>query len=232
MRKLWAAMGLAAAVLVGGAGHAFAADVRDAKMVKNLPPPTGATLRLDDEAYKIGSQDTIEIDVFQIPDLSKTTQVDAAGNVRLPLLGEVKAAGRTPGELAGFVQSQLKNSYVKDPRVTVTVKESSSRRVTVDGAVVQPGIYPLNGPTTLLQAVALARGPDPREANLKKVAIFRNIGGERQAAVYDLSSIRSGKAPDPQVYPDDVVVVETSRGRSFLRDISGAVPFLSIFRPY
>jgi len=227
----------AALAVVFGSGLTAHAQTNRSKTVPQavrvLPPPDSAGQpTVGSTAYKIGAQDTVEIDVFQIPDLSKTTQVDAAGNVRLPLLGDVQAAGRTPSELAAFVQTELARTYVKDPKVSVTVKESSSRRVTVDGAVVQPGIYALSGPTTLLQAVALARGPDPREANLKKVAIFRQISGQRQAAVFDLSAIRSGAVADPQVYPDDVVVVEASRGRSFLRDLSGALPILSIFRPF
>ena len=94
--------------------------------------------------------------------------------------------------------------------------------------VVSPGIYPLTGPTTLLQAVALAKGPDPREANLRKVAIFRNEEGGRRATLHDLSAIRAGKQVDPLVQPDDVIVVETSRGRSLLRDITGALPLFSI----
>jgi polysaccharide export outer membrane protein len=120
---------------------------------------------------------------------------------------------------------------VKDPLVTVTVRESSSQKVTIDGAVVQPGIYPIAGNTTLMQAVALARGPDTI-ANTREVAIFRNTGAQRTAAVFDLSAIRSGKAVDPPVYANDVIVVETSGGRRFLRDLGNVVPFISLFRPY
>jgi len=227
MRKLWAMVVMATAVLGGGALSPAYSQNYGGVVSASIGGATAST-----ETYKIGPQDTIEVDVFQIPDLSKTAQVDVAGNIRLALVGEVRAAGRTPAELSRLIETELKNTYVKDPRVTVTVKESSSRRVTIDGAVIQPGIYPLSGPTTLLQAVALARGPDPREANLRKVAIFRNVAGQRQATFFDLSAIRSGKSPDPQVYPDDVVVVETSRGKSLLRDLAGALPFFSLLSPF
>lgn len=222
MRKLAAVTAFAVALLAGGVGPATAADASLAMQ------SVTTTQTFNPDTYKIGPQDQIEVDVFQVPDLSKTVEVNMDGNVLLPLIGEVKAAGYTPSEFSKALEAQLRATYVKDPRVTVSVKESSSRRVTVDGAVIQPGIYPLTGPTTLMQAVALARGPDPREANLRKVAIFRMDGAERRATLYDLSAIRSGKQPDPQVLPDDVIVVENSKGRSLLRDMSGVLPFLSI----
>ena len=172
------------------------------------------------------------MDVFQVEDLSKTVQVETNGTILLPLIGQVMATGRTPKQLSDDIAEQLGKSYVKDPLVTVTVKESSSQKVTIDGAVVQPGIYPIAGNTTLMQAVALAKGPDPNLANTKEVAIFRNNGAQRTAAVFDLSAIRAGKAVDPPVYANDVIVVETSGGRRFLHDLGNVVPFVSLFRPF
>jgi polysaccharide export outer membrane protein len=105
--------------------------------------------------------------------------------------------------------------------------------VTVDGAVLQPGVYPLTGPTTLLQAVSLARGPDPKLANVKKVAIFRQIGGKRQSAFYDLTQIRQGKAEDPVVYGSDIVVVDTSGAKSFFSNFQGGFGLLGmLLRPF
>ncbi|HYG25738.1 MAG TPA: polysaccharide biosynthesis/export family protein [Caulobacteraceae bacterium] len=223
MRKLSAVAAFVAALLAGGTGPASAADASLA-----MQSVSTTTTSINKDTYKIGPQDLIEVAVFQIEDLSKTVEVNMDGNVLLPLVGEIRAAGYTPSEFSDALEEHLRATYVKDPRVTVSVKESSSRRVTVDGAVVSPGIYPLTGPTTLLQAVALAKGPDPREANLRKVAIFRNEEGGRRATLHDLSAIRAGKQADPLVQPDDVIVVETSRGRSLLRDITGALPLFSI----
>jgi succinoglycan biosynthesis protein ExoO len=186
----------------------------------------------DASDYRIGPQDMLEITVFQVKDLTGPAQVDLRGDVLLPLIGSVRAAGRTPDELSREIAAELGKTFMNDPRVTVSIKDASSQRVTIDGAVVQPGIYPLSGPTTLLQAVALARGPDPRVANLRKVAVFRSVSGQRAATVYDLAKIRSGAAPDPQIFGNDVVVVDTSGARSLLRDLGGPIPFLSIFRPY
>jgi polysaccharide export outer membrane protein len=203
------------------------------------PVPTGPTFTnvapansLPPSEYKIGPQDVLIIDVFQVPDLSRTVQVDAKGSVLLPLIGQVSVGGQTPQQVADLVTNELGKNYMKDPQVTVTVKESASQKVTVDGAVVQPGIYPIQSSTTLSQAIALARGPDTTLADISHVAVFRNSGPTRTAAVFNLSDIREGKTADPQVVANDVIVVETSGTRRFLRDLANISGFLNIFRPY
>jgi polysaccharide export outer membrane protein len=197
------------------------------KEVPSAPGPS-ATRESD---YVIGPQDKLDINVFQVQDLSRTVTVESSGAILLPLIGQVRATGRTVKALSDDIAEKLGEKYVKDPLVTVTVTESASQKVTVDGAVTQPGIYPISGNTTLTQAVALARGTI-EDANLRQVAIFRNEGDKRLAAVFDLSQIRSGKMPDPQVYANDVIVVETANGRRILRSLGTLVPFLYLFRPY
>jgi polysaccharide export outer membrane protein len=199
-----------------------------------LPPPdSAAVLRPESGDYRIGAQDELEINVFGIEDLKRTVVVDSGGKIILPLVGQVQAGGRTPAELSQDLVKALKAKYMKDPQVIVTLKEAQSQKVTVDGAVQQPGVYPLAGPTTLLQAVSLARGPDPKLANVKKVAIFRTINGERRSAFYDLTQIRSGKAEDPQVYGSDIVVVDTSGTKSFFQNFSGSFGLLGmLIRPW
>jgi polysaccharide export outer membrane protein len=174
--------------------------------------------------YVIGPDDVIGVNVFQVPDLSSTAQVDSEGNILLPLLGSVPAAGRTVGQLSQQIAAAYGSKYVRDPKVTVSVKNSDSQKVTVDGAVVQPGIYPISSGTTLMQAIALAKGPDTKLAS-SKVAIFRTVGQNRTQAVFDLSDIRDGKVQDPQLQAQDIVVVDTSGVRKFLQDISPIAPF-------
>jgi polysaccharide export outer membrane protein len=82
------------------------------------------------------------------------------------------------------------------------------------------------GPTTLLQAISLGGGPDQKLANQKKVAVFRQVEGKRHGAVFSLDQIRSGKAEDPQIYPNDIVVVETSAGQKFIQNFQGVFPLL------
>jgi polysaccharide export outer membrane protein len=200
----------------------------------NMPPPDAVNqLRPGSSEYRIGPQDMLDINVSQLPDMTKTFQVDASGHVLLPLLGEVQAIGRTPAELSDDIATGLKKKYMKDPQVVVAIKDAQSQRVTVDGAVNSPGIYPLTGPTTLLQAVSLAKGPDPHFANVKKVAVFRTVGGQRRSAFYDLTQIRSGRVEDPQVYGNDIVVVDTSQGKSFFQNFSGGFGLLGmLIRPW
>ncbi|HWE71833.1 MAG TPA: polysaccharide biosynthesis/export family protein [Stellaceae bacterium] len=174
--------------------------------------------------YIIGPDDVISVDVFQIPDLSRTVQVDSEGNILLPLLGSVPAGGRSVSQLSKQVAAAYGDKYVRDPKVTVSVKESESQKVTVNGAVIQPGIYPISSGTTLMQAIALAKGPDTKLAS-DRVAIFRTVGQNRTQATFDISDIQSGKVPDPQLQAHDIVVVDTSGTRKFLQDISPIAPF-------
>src|SRR5690606_969344 len=103
-----------------------------------------------------------------------------------------------------------------------------SQKITVDGAVTKPGVYEMRGSISLLQAVAMAEGPT-RIADLTKVAVFRTIDGRRSVALFDLAAIRQGRADDPQVRGDDVIVVDTSRLSSTLREVLAAVPALAVF---
>lgn len=182
-------------------------------------------------AYKVGPMDVLDITVFQVPDLTRAVQVDAAGQITLPLVGAVNAAGKSVADLQAEITARLKEKYLQSPEVTIYVKEFGSQKVTVEGSVVQPGVYAITGRTTLLQALAMARGPD-RVANENRVVVFRTINNQRMGAAFDIKAIRSGQADDPEVYGNDVVVVERSGMKSAFRDATGAVPILGIFRPF
>jgi polysaccharide export outer membrane protein len=198
----------------------------------SLPPTTQVpqfssqtpSTRMVRPDYVIGPDDVISIDVFQIPDLSRTVQVDSEGNVLLPLLGAMPAAGRNVRQLSQQIAAAYGAKYVRDPKVSVSVKESESQKVTVNGAVVQPGIYPISSGTTLMQAIAMAKGPDTKLAS-DRVAIFRTVGQNRTEATFDLGDIQAGKVQDPQLQAHDIVVVDTSGTRKFLQDISPIAPF-------
>lgn len=182
--------------------------------------------------YRIGIGDKLNIQVFQVEDLTfEEIVVDSSGNVQLPLVGAVRSAGRTAAELSQDIAGLLSQQYLRDPQVTVTVVEAASQKITVDGAVTKPGVYVMRGSTSLLQAVAMAEGPS-RVADLSKVAVFRTIDGQRSVALFDLGAIRQGRAQDPEVFGDDIIVVDTSRTSSILREIVAALPALSVFRPY
>lgn len=182
------------------------------------------------ENYKIAPLDTLTIKVFQADNLSGDYSVDLAGHISLPLIGEVEAANLTTDELDQKLTQLLGAKYYEHPDVSVAIKQSTAHVVTVDGAVNQAGQYPVAGPMTLIQAVALARGTT-QDANARRVAVFRTVDGKRQAAAFDLTAIRRGEADDPQIYPGDVVVVDGSKIKEAERQIFQAVPLFGFFRP-
>lgn len=189
--------------------------------------PQAAVLTSTD--YRIGVGDKLNVIVFQVADLSIAgLVVDTSGNIQLPLIGAVSVAGRTPGEVSIDIAGRLSAQYLRNPQVTVTITEAASQKVTIDGAVTTPGVYEMRGTTSLLQAVAMAGGPT-RVADLTQVAVFRTIDGQRAVALFDLGAIRQGRAADPTVLGDDVIVVDTSRLSSAMREVVGALPMLSIF---
>ena len=182
--------------------------------------------------YPIGVGDKLSLRVFQVPDLSfDQLVVDTSGDIQMPLIGSVRASGKTANQLAAEVAARLSAQYLRNPQVTVAVLEAASQKITVDGAVTKPGVYVMRGGTSLLQAVAMAEGPT-RVADLTNVALFRTIDGQRSVAVFDLAAIRQGRASDPTVLGDDVIVVDTSRMSVAMREIVAALPGLTIFRPY
>lgn len=175
--------------------------------------------------------DVLTIDVFQAEKLSKDYTVDPAGNITMPLIGAVAAVGKSVPDLRRDIARRLGEQYMNNPDVSVTIKESVNRLLTVDGAVKQAGMFPVTGPLTLIQAIAAARGLD-QGANPHRVGVFRTIDGKRTAAAFDLTSIRAGEAPDPEVYAGDIVVVDGRNGQSPLLTVLQTLPVLALFRPY
>lgn len=197
----------------------------------SLAAPDAPTLAPLEATYRIAPMDTLAVKVFKMPDLSGDYDVDLMGQISMPLIGNVQAADLTTGQLHDVLAKRLGDKYLEHPDVSVGIKSSTRRSVTVDGAVNHSGSFPVFGPTTLMQAVALAGGTGP-DANPRRTAIFRQIGGKRQAAAFDLTSIRRGEAPDPQIYAGDIIVIDGSGVKSAQKQILNSLPILSIFRPF
>jgi polysaccharide biosynthesis/export protein len=192
-----------------------------------LPVPDRSDLRGEDRPYLIGPFDKLTIDVFGIEELSrKEVQTDASGRLSFPLAGVIEAAGRTPGELEIILQDQLRTRFVRNPQVTVNLKETVSQVVTVDGQVKEPGLYPVVGRMTLMRAVATAKGTS-EFAKLDDVVVFRSVKGQQLAALYNLKAIRSGAYADPEVFANDVVVVGDSQARRLFKDALQVLPLLT-----
>ena len=216
-------------LLSGCAGPKALGGNADIKVMtgSELPPPDRTDLFAEARPYLIGPFDKLTIDVFGIEELSqKEVQTDASGRISFPLAGIIEAAGRTPGEVENEIEMRLRSRYVRDPQVTVNLKETVSQVITVDGQVREPGLYPVIGKMTLMRAVATAMGT-AEFAKLDDVVIFRTVGGQNLAALYNLQAIRRGAYGDPEVFANDVVVVGDSKARRLFKDALQIVPLLT-----
>lgn len=193
---------------------------------QGLPPPNREDLTAADRPALIGPLDTIEVDVFNVPDLSREMQVDASGRISMPLVGTIDARGKTAGELARAIEDALRGRYVRNPEVTINIKSSVSQVVTVDGQVTEPGLYPVTNQMTLMRVIASAKGMS-EFAREEQVVILRTVDNQRMAGLYDLGAIRRGAYADPPIYANDVVVVGDSPTRRLFRDVVSLAPLIA-----
>ena len=191
-----------------------------------LPAPGRNDLTAADRPSLIGPLDTILVDVFNIPDLSREMQVDASGRISMPLVGTIEARGKTAEELASAIETALRARYVRSPEVTVNIKSSVSQVVTVDGQIVEPGLYPVTNQMTLLRVIASAKGLS-EFARQDDVVILRTVEGRKMAGLYNIAAIRRGAYDDPPVYANDVVIVGDSPQRRLFRDLVSLAPLLA-----
>lgn len=168
--------------------------------------------------YLIGPQDLLKIEVFGIESLDRSVRVNARGQIALPLVGLVQAAGLTGEQLATDIAARLAKDYLQNPQVTIFIEEFTSQRATVVGSVKSSGVYPLKGRTTLLQVVASAGGTTS-VATGKAMVLRSDSEGARKILEYDLEAIRDGKAPDPEILGEDIVHVETSGFKATAKEI-------------
>jgi polysaccharide export outer membrane protein len=180
---------------------------------------------------RIGALDKVRVNVFQVAELSGEFRVDSGGSIDFPLIGSVRAGGLTEEELRRELARRLGEKYLRDPNVQVALTEQTPQSVTVDGSVRDPGVFVVKGSTTLMKAVAMAKGT-AEDANPRRVYIFRTIKGERMAGAFDLADIRRGAAVDPPIYGNDIIIVDGSSQKKFVKDLLSSVPLLSVLRPF
>ncbi len=182
------------------------------------PPPSGYVLGADDQIL------IRALDGFDLGD--KPVLIGTNGDITLPLIGRVKAAGLTVEQLEGELASRLK-AYVKEPQVSVTVTEFRSQPVSVFGAVATPGVVQLRGRKTLYEVLSMAGGP--RETAGSTVSITRLMEngpiplpgagpdptGRYNSAELDLQEILDGKNPaaNIEIKPHDVISVSQGNAR-------------------
>lgn len=195
--------------------------------MSELPPPERSDITSTTRPYFVGPFDRLTVDVYGIPELTqRDVQVDSEGRLSFPLAGVIDAAGMTPGEIEQSLVQRLHAAHVRDPQVTVNLKEMVSQRITIEGEVKKPGLYPVTGEMTLLRAIALSEGTT-EFSKLNDVVVFRSVGEKKYAALYNLDAIRHGEYQDPDVYPGDIVMVGESRGRRLFKDLLQVVPLVT-----
>ncbi len=128
--------------------------------------------------YRIGSQDLLEVNVFDAPELNRSLRVSANGEISLPLVGAIQATGLTAREVENSLESKLR-IYMNDPHVGVLVTGVESHPVSVLGAVNQPGVFQVRGPKTLLEMLSMAQGLTDEAGD--KVLVMRGAGVDSAA---------------------------------------------------
>jgi polysaccharide export outer membrane protein len=142
--------------------------------------------------YHIGKEDVLEVVVYREPELSRVVPVRPDGKISLPLAGEVDAAGKTPAELQKGI-AELLASWVKEPAVSVLVREINASKVFVLGEVIRPGAFALRGPMSPVQAIALAGGRTPYAGD-RVVWLREKHDGTTEKATLSFDDLVKGEA--------------------------------------
>ena len=230
MRVLWLLIGMALVLALSACSSGRGGPV--AYEPANFGRPDAESVAVvDNGPARIGALDKVRVSVFQVAELSGEFQVDSGGKIDFPLIGSVSAIGKTEEQLRQELTRRLGEKYLRDPNVQVALTEQTPQSITVDGSVKDPGVFGIKGSTTLMKAVAMAKGAS-EDANIQRVIIFRTINGERVAGAFDLSAIRRAQAVDPPVYGNDIVIVDGSSQKKFVKDLLSTIPVLGVLRPF
>ena len=168
---------------------AFAQQEKDTLLRKQAQ----SEIKADSSDYVIGPEDVLYINVWREDTLTRTVPVRMDGNISLPLIDEVKAAGLTPLQLKEVLVEKL-NKFVDLPNVSVIVMEANSYKVYVSGQVRTPGVYRLRSETSILQIIPMAGG-FTEWANQKKILVIRKEGGKDKRITVNYKKIVEGKEP-------------------------------------
>jgi polysaccharide export outer membrane protein len=179
--------------------------------------------------YAIRPADELSVTVFREPDLSlESVKVGVEGNVSLPMVGSIPAAGMTAKQFEQDVTRRLAAAGLKNPIVSVNIAEYASHLVTVEGAVDKPGVYAFQPGARLSSAIALSGGPR-RVAKETQLAVFRETPNGIAVAKFDYTQVQQGTMLDPVLEPGDRVVMGTSGLSQFWEDFLKALPAFGVF---
>jgi len=228
-RAIANAVGIAAAASLAGCASTSEPIIGRAasQPVTELGQSNYTTMR--SSVYALRPADQIAVVVFREPDLSlPEVRVGVEGNISLPMIGSIPAAGMSAKQLEQDVTRRLAAAGVKNPMVSVNIAEFASHLVTVEGAVDKPGVYPFQPGARLSTAIALASGPK-RVSKESQLAVFRETPGGIMVAKFDYAMVRQGTMLDPILEPGDRVVLGTDGLSQFWEDMLKALPAFGIF---
>ena len=230
MIKLARISAITAAVLLAGcsygSGGGELGETGQVQVVASdsLPAPAVSDIVGRQRTYVVGPNDVLTVDVFGIEEITnRDVVVDGAGRMAIPVAGYIDASGQTPEDLAGVITERLRANFVRDPRVSVNVKNAVSQNFTLDGQVARPGLYPVLGDMTLMRAIASGQGLG-EFAKQDDVVVFRTVNGQEFAGVYNLAAIRRGNYADPQIYANDIVIVGDSASLRRMTTLERVLP--------
>jgi len=175
------------------------------------PPPSeypSQQVYLEDTT--LGPGDMFEVRVFQQPQMSNMYSASAEGSISFPLIGEVAVSGKSPAQVETEIRDRLADGYLKDPQVSVLVKEYKSKKISVFGQVRKPGTLGFTDGMTVIEAVSQAGGFTPM-ARENAVTITRELGEEKKTYTVPVESIGKGKAKQFYIRPGDVIFVPHRR---------------------
>jgi polysaccharide export outer membrane protein len=191
-----AAIAFLACAHSGGAAPEPAAEVAPAEEA----PPVASTL---------GPGDVVEVRVFQEPELSGVFQVGTQGDIIFPLCKRVVVGGLTANGAAETIRDCLAQKYLRDPQVSVLVKEYNSKKIFVFGEVQKPGTFPYQDGMSVVQAVTLAGG-FTKTAAQNSTSVTRRVAGAETKIKVSVQDIALGKASNVTLEPGDIVYVPES----------------------
>lgn len=193
--------------IIGALFFCLSTSIACAQPDKKIPLEKETQTAVDNESYVIGPEDVLYIHVWKEEALSRTVPVRTDGNISLPLVRDIRAAGLTPLQLEAAITERLKAFY-ENSTVSVTVMEINSIKVYVDGQVKTPGIYRLRSETSLLQIIPMAGG-FTEWANKKKILVIRKENGKEKRFTVNYKKVMKGADPGSNVIlkPGDTIIV-------------------------
>jgi protein involved in polysaccharide export with SLBB domain len=156
---------------------------------------------------RVGIDDTFDVRVYGEPELSGTFRVATDGTIDYPLAGRTPVAGLRTGEIQQLLVDKLKDRFLKDPQVVVTIKDRNSQKISVLGQVAKPGQVGYYPNMTIVDAIASAGGFTGIAAK-NSVNLRREVAGKIENHTYPVADISEGRSPNVMVLPGDVLVVD------------------------